>query len=232
LAFASLTVECEYSRELLMLTVENLLDSLLFLVHSGVENRDWNISFISSVAQHVHAGRALTINQGKTVVKLAANHISKIADHQHTDVNAIKRAIQSPIYKSPPVESANVKREVRYLGGNHLAFRFKMDPTVIAELKALKSSSLSNDRSSFNQELRIWVVSVSAANLEKLFAIIKNHKFEFDEDVLQYMLKCSNSKGKSPSFNYDNQTGNIIVEVVDNPILEDIISMVMGGDAL
>jgi hypothetical protein len=215
-----------------MLTVENLLDSLLFLVHTSVEKRDWNISFISSVAQHVYAGRALTINQGKTVVKLASNHINKIAEHQRTDANAIKRAIQSPVYKTTPVESANIKREVRYLGGNKLAFRFKMDPTVIAELKTLKSSSLSNDRSSFNQELRIWVVSVSTANLEKLFSIIKNNKFEFDDDVLQYMLKCSNSKGKPPSFKYDNQTGNIMVDIIDNPILEDIISMVMGGEAI
>jgi hypothetical protein len=214
-----------------MLTVEDLLDSLLFLVHTGVEQRDWNISFISSVANHVHSGHALTVNQGKTIVKLAANHISKIADHKKLDSNTVKHATITPSYRTKPVESANIKREVRYLGGNKLAFRFKMDPTVIAELKGLKSSSLSNDRSSFNKQLRIWIVSVSAANLEKLFTIIKNNKFEFDEDVLQYMLKCSNSKGKAPSFNYDPQTGNIIVDVVDNPILEDIVSMVMGGDA-
>lgn len=212
-----------------MLTVEDLLESLLFLVHTGVENREWNVSFITSVANHIFNGRALTINQGKTIVKLAANHIAKIAAHRVTDSSAVKYAIASPSYRHPPVESANIKREVRYLGGNKLAFRFKMDPTVIAELKGLKSSSLSNDRSWFNQGLRVWVVSVSNANLDKLFSIIKNNKFEFDEDVLQYMLKCSNSKGKMPSFVYDDQSGNIIVEIVDNPILEDIVSMVMGG---
>jgi hypothetical protein len=232
LAFANLTVECGCPRELPMLTVEELLVSLTNLVRAGVETRDWNVSFISSVAQHVHAGRALTINQGKTVVKLASNHIAKIATARGLDASAVKHAIAFPSYRTPPVESANIKREVRYLGGNKLAFRFKMDPTVVAELKGLKSALLSKDRSVFNQELRIWVVSVSNANLEKLFAIIKSNKFEFDDDVLQYMLTCSNSKGKSPTFKYDDKTGNIVVDVVDNPILEDIISIVLGGELL
>lgn len=212
-----------------MLTVEDLLDSLYQLVTSGVEKREWNVNFISNVSMHIRHGRALTINQGKTVVKLAANHIGKIAALRKIDANLVKQSVSSPTYRTPPVESANIKREVRYLGGNKLAFRFKHDPIVIAEIKGLKSSSLSNDRSVFNKNFRIWVVTVSAANLEKIYSIIKKNKFEFDEDVLGFMHRCSNSKAKAPTLNYDPQSGNILIEVIDNPILEDIISLVMGG---
>lgn len=212
-----------------MLTVEDLLDSLYQLVTSGVEKREWNVNFISNVAMHIRHGRALTINQGNTVVKLAANHIGKIAALRKIDANLVKQSVSSPKYRTPPVESANIKREVRYLGGNKLAFRFKHDPIVIAEIKGLKSSSLSNDRSIFNKNFRIWVVTVSQANLEKIYSIIKKNKFEFDEDVLAFMHRCSNSKSKAPTLNYDLQSGNIHIEVTDNPILEDIISLVMGG---
>jgi len=214
-----------------MLTVEDLLDSLYQLVISGVEKRDWNANFISNVSTHVKHGRALTINQGKTVVKLAANHIGKIAALRKIDPNAVKQAINSPQYNQKPVESADIKREVRYLGGNKLAFRFKHDPIVIAEIKGLKSSSLSNDRSEFHKDFRIWIVSVSNANLEKVFAIIKKNKFSFDEEVLAFMHKCSNNKNKSPTFEYDNESGNILIEVADNPIFEDIVKFVLGGQA-
>jgi hypothetical protein len=212
-----------------MLTVEDLLDSLYQLVTSGVEKRDWNANFISNVTTHVKHGRALTINQGKTVVKLAANHIGKIAALRKIDANIVKQAINTPKYNQPPVESADIKREVRYLGGNKLAFRFKHDPIVIAEIKGLKSSSLSNDRSFFHKDFRVWV---SSSNLEKVFTIIKKNKFNFDDDVLQFMLKCTNSKNKSPTLNYDAETGNILIEVIDNPIFEDLIKFALGGQAL
>jgi len=84
----------------------------------------------------------------------------------------------------------------------------------------------------FHTDYRIWIVTVSSSNLEKVFSIIKKNKFHFDEEVLEFMHKCSNGKHQPPSFTYDLESGNVLIEIVDNPIFEDLVEFALGGKVL
>lgn len=211
------------------ISVEDLLDGLATLVHKGGIKDPWHRNFLSNVQQYVLGGNALSTNQAQIVLKVANNHVAELSRETRRPKADVELYIKNPVYKKSPYQSVSIKREVRYIGMDKLAFRFKLDQVVVSELKSLRSSSDPiNTAPRFDHKYRIWVVTVTPGNLEKVFDIIKRHKFDFDEGVLEYMTLCTNSKKAVSTFQFVDDT-LAVANITSNPLLAYVMQNLMNG---
>lgn len=216
-----------------MIYVEQLLKGLCQLVMSNTITDTWRRSFITNVTQYADNGSPLSTAQSKIVCQIAGNYHKQLATVLSATTSDIAKAIAQPQYKQVPYQSADIKREVRYIGMNKLAFRFKLDQTVVADIKALRtSSSYCQTQPVFNNDYRLWVVLVDTENLEKVFNLIKRHKFDFDEPVLEYLTRCSNSRKVPSAFVLDEESNEVYANVCNNPLLAHVVKNILKGQSL
>lgn len=222
-----------------MMYVEDLLRGLALLVAAQNIRDGWLTNFISNVTMHVNNGHPLSTKQSEIICKNASNHLASLAKALRSSRDDVTAAIQSPRHKQQPYASANIPREVRYLGMNKLAFRCKRDPTVVADIKALTAKqSFINSRSSlgatstWHNEHRVWVVQVVNENLDQVFEVIRRHKFNFDQDTAEYLTVCTNSKSQASTFVMDDDEQIVYVNVCNNQLLAHFVHNLMNGQAL
>jgi hypothetical protein len=212
------------------MVVEDILDGLSRLVVAGKIKGAWHIDFISNVQGYVGGGGCLSTNQGTTLLKLATSNTNALAQLFSVSSATMKNWIDNPTYRQSPYQSTSVKREVRYLGGDQLAFRFKADKTVTDDLKALKTNEdVMNTRPKWNSHYRVWVVTVTATNLEKIMTLIQKHLFAFDTTALEYITICNNSKAADSTFFSMEEEGLIYGNIACGPILASVLEKTCGA---
>lgn len=216
-----------------MVYVEQLLKGLCQLVINNTITDTWRRSFITNVTQYANNGSALSTAQSKIVCQISGNYHKQLATVLNVPQADIAKSIAQPQYQQKPYQSADIKREVRYIGMNKLAFRFKLDQTVVADIKALRtSSSYCQTQPVFNNDYRLWVVLVDSENLDKVFNLIKRHKFDFDEPVLEYLTRCSNSRKVPSAFVLDEENNDVYANVCNNPLLAHVVKNILKGQPL
>lgn len=216
-----------------MVYVEQLLQGLCQLVINNTITDTWRRSFITNVTQYANNGSPLSTAQSKIVCQISGNFHKPLAVALRVSTSDIAQAIAKPQYKQAPYQSADIKREVRYVGMNKLAFRFKLDQTVVADIKSLRtSSSYCQSQPVFNNDYRLWIVLVDSENLEKVFNLIKRHKFDFDEPVLEYLTRCSNSRKVPSAFVLDEESNEVYANVCNNPLLAHVVKNILKAQPL
>lgn len=216
-----------------MVYVEQLLKGLCQLVINNTITDTWRRSFITNVTQYANNGSPLSTAQSKIVCQISGNFHKQLATVLNVPQADIAKSIAQPQYQQKPYQSADIKREVRYVGMNKLAFRFKLDQTVVADIKALRtSSSYCQTQPVFNNDYRLWMVLVDSENLDKVFNLIKRHKFDFDETVLEYLTRCSNSRKVPSVFVLDDESNDVYANVCNNPLLAHVVKNILKGEPL
>lgn len=221
------------------MTVE---DALLLMTHHYLgplalgESKDidlWTASFLTSVNSYVVQDRPLSTEQAKIVLKLLARHERAMVKAGVIDAAALAALLRSPVYRQEPYQSANVPREVRYLGGNLLGFRFKRNEAIREDLRKLKPRDdiFEEHRSWFHSEYRIWVVPVTRESLKGIAAIISTHRFDFDDAVVEYLTECENSIGEPSAFVLDPELG-ILAHIPDNEAVAWWCQSILGGEVV
>lgn len=212
------------------MVVEEILDGLSRLVLNGAIKGAWYVDFICNVQGYVDGGGCLSTNQGATLLKIATSNTNALAGHFGISSAMMKQFIDHPTYRMTPYQSTSVPREVRYLGGDQLAFRFKADRTVTDDLKALKMpQDVIPSRPKWNDHYRVWVVAVTSSNLEKIMALIRKHKFSFDETAMEYIWLCENSRTADSQFFAMEEEGLIYANLACNPILAIVMEKTLGS---
>lgn len=217
-----------------VITVEDMLRGLGSLVVSRKIKDEWSKNFISNVQAHVTNQSALSSGQSDTILKMATRYVGDLHKVMRTDLTSVQRAIAHPQYRRPVYQSISVKREVRYMGSNKLAFRFKADPTVVDDLKKLRNldaEMVKGNPARFEPSYRLWIVEVTAKNLDQVFSIISRHRFEHDMRVLEYLTICKNSKNHTTTAELEPESNVIVANVVNNPMLATLIES-LGGKAV
>lgn len=120
-------------------------------------------------------------------------------------------------------DSVDVKREVRYLGNSKLAFRTKRTPEISSVFNELRRGHSSYDEPI--REANIFVVRVTPFNLERVFALISDFRFDFDSATLEFMTRCTNTKNDSPQLVADDEMIGLLVPAC--PMLAAIASSFM-----
>ena len=216
-----------------MIYVEDLLRGLGILVAAGTITESWPTNFINNVTFHVNAGYGLSTSQSRIILKMSENYLSSIATSLRVKRDDVKYAVDNPQYRKPPYQSTNVPREVRYIGMNKLAFRFKRDPVVTSDLKSLTiKQQFTEDKVAWHQEHKLWVVPVNDSNLDGIMEVIKRHKFTPDHGALEYLTICTNSRKVSSTFMLDDEEETLYINVCNNPVLAHFVSQLLKAEAV
>lgn len=211
--------------------VEEILEKLADMVAAGKIAGAWHINFISNVNIYVVDGGCLSTNQSEILLKTAKTYTNELAKMFRISSAEMQDHIKNPSYRKTPYKSTSVKREVRYLGADVLAFRFKADQTVTQDLKNLKEGwDLVATRPKWNAKYRVWTISVTTTNLEKVMKLINTHQFDFDEATLEYITLCNNSKKPSVTAFVMADEQKIYMNLTSNSGLAQILHQTMDGE--
>lgn len=203
----------------------------------------WYSDFIESVYGYVGSGKSLSTYQASTVLKLLKRADSMLVKNRLVQEGQIERLCLTPSYDRMPYESSNIPREVRYVGDNMLAFRFKFNDTIIKDLSSLRmKSSLATvgngprkpvtDVAFFHKALRLWFVRVNRDTIQSIMNIIKRYRFDFDDATVDYLALASNSKSEESTFVYDPESGMIVANVCDNEVTAMWITTILRGEVI
>ena len=216
-----------------MMYVEDILRGLGHLVTSEAIKDPWSRSFISNVIIHVGNSKPLSTNQSAMVLKIAAKQVIPLTQVMKFSAVEIRAGIDKPSHLRTPFESSDVKREVRYIGINKIAFRFKMDTIAQRDVKNLGvHNGVAQSKPEFHPKYKIWIVQVDNTNLAKIRDVISRHKFEFDDNLAEYLTRCENSQSVPSAFVVDVADDVIYANICNNPVLAYAVQHIMKGKCI
>lgn len=228
-----------------MNTIEDLLNVLFNLSKNTTRGfSDWDRIFLSNVHQMIYgdiyivgasgigsskANATLSTKQADTIKTIATKNLGQLVQNGCNEFE-ITSLIENPIFRNPPYVSKDIPREVRWIGSSLLAFRTKKNARVIDDIKKLKTSTSSLDGIQYPQyKDGFWVVMVTTENIDNVMNVIQTHKFEFDESVVVFLAKVSNSGGLASEI-IESEDELIFEANNDKFLLEWINAMSMIGE--
>jgi hypothetical protein len=214
------------------MTVEEAIELLeqhvirgLFTVHG---NDSWAYDFVLNVSNYTRTGRPLSTEQSKIILNLVHRARSFLVDNG-VDAAEIDALIRNPTHRQTPYPSANVPREVRFLGGNLLGFRFKRNDIIKRDIEGLGHGRPRFQTIWFHREYRLTVVPVTGENLFEAMDVIRDHRFDFDDSVAEFLTCCENNRGRASAFVADRGLGITAAQVYDSELMAWWVGDVLGG---
>ena len=215
-----------------MLTVEDCLEVLNSIVgHKtkyGFTIQDkWDRQFISDIAKHTSSGSNMSTTQADVIVKLIDRYRLHLSSVGIREIE-LKHLLTAPIFRKNPYQSTPIPREVRYIGGNYLAFRCKFNSNIVDDLKLLRNDMrlLRYQYPIYNQEYKLWIVPISSLNLDRVMSVIKRYKFDFDSGVENFLLEVTNTIGATPTIDIVDDSIEVVVQ--DDILLAEWTKLMVG----
>ncbi len=194
---------------------------------------DWTTRFLVSISENVALNKPLSTRQGDHMVRVVRRLRDAGVMRQLGFSDATTDAfIESPRYKIAPYPSSDIPKEVRYLGNNILGFRCKWIKDLVAEFRDLGERGsatpwrLSN-YVTYNRQQRLWLVPVTDDTYYAIIKIIREHAFDVDDAVIDYLYLCDQSKQKPSVFAHYAEGNQFVAIVRDNPIIDAWLEHVM-----
>lgn len=218
-----------------------LLAALLKIDDFGIQfddaiatEQNWDFRFVTNVASYIRKDKPLSTEQSKIVLKMLRRFEKKLVNKGLIEADKLRNLIEFPSYRQPPYTSASVPREVRYIGDNCLAFRFKMNDVIKNDIKRLrpKGTGFIEKYNWFHSQHRVWVVPVTRDTIKPVQELISKHRFDFDDAVVEYLVRASNSADQPTGFAYDPEINLISAEVGDNELIAWWVQTVLKGEVI
>ena len=190
---------------------------------------DWYVSFIHNVSKHIENDRPLSTEQGRIVLRLTVKFGKYLVSSGDITQESLNILLKNPVYRKSPYLSANIKKEVRHIGGNYIGFRFKFNELILESIRTLTDISETNIPW-FDRDFRIWMVPVFLSNLDRVRNVIAHHRFEMDIQVRDYLALVQCSVGKPAIVVYNDEDDSLIANVCDNELLSAWMKHVAQGD--
>lgn len=187
-------------------------------------NNTWDRKFISEVAYHTRDnGKPLSTGQVGVITRLLERYRVQLelmgADHK-----ILESVITNQPCRQAPTQSSTVKREVRWMGGSDLAFRFKFHPEIKEALKAFKiTDCFGTHKTVFSPKHKLWIVPVSVANYEAVIEVISRYGFSFDDTVAEFLTGVANCRLQKTHASI--QDGEICIEAKDDALMCEATSL-------
>ncbi len=214
----------------------------------------WAADFVQSVGNHIDNGRALSVKQAAQVLKVIERVRHHIVTKGWATDDQITAMILHPQYRQPLYEASYVPREVRYLGGNLIAFRFRGDKELIDKITALSQAPMTPwlhggvvhginkyelereatvaIKSRYDYLYKIKVVPVYRFNLKAITDIIATHRFKTDDMILAYFRGARKNLDEPAVVTISKEDEAILVKVHDDPLLSSWITEIGEGLAI
>jgi hypothetical protein len=173
--------------------------------------------------------KPLTTAQANIAVKAIARCVDAYPKG-NVDRQSVIDLLAAPAYRMPLVQSKNIPREVRHLGGHLLGFRFKVNEAITDRLKIAMAEWPAGDRTfGWDFVSNIWVVPVTRKTWPLCVGLISDFKFDFDDEVCNVLSLCEDSFQESHACVLDPETNELILNVCNDPALAQWAECVMGG---
>lgn len=194
----------------------------------------WSRKFLIDVDARVSNGQPMSTAQARVFLRLLGHvRVGLVAEGSVSDAT-ISLMLARPRYRTEPYQSINMPREVRHLGDNLLAFRFKMAPEVIKDIKEVAAGSRLGHffaQPRFDAEHKVWIVPVTRDTVDAIQHIITTHRFAFDEETLIYLHTVINTEEGAPvSFRIEGD--QIIGDIPGNDIVAMWATHVLRGEVV
>ncbi len=163
----------------------------------------------------------LTTEQARITLRILSKIRHIVVDAGWASAQDVDRLLNTPRYRNPPTQSANIPREVRFLGDNLFGFRFKRNDNILEVLKAHSGE--------WDWISRLWTVPVTRTSIHPLMEVIRDNRFGFDDDVAEYLAQVMNSDEEPTTFTFDPTTGKIIAMVNDCEIIAQWVATNLKG---
>lgn len=187
----------------------------------------WFEKFLNSIyTRTLFSRQPLTTEQAKIVLKVLARARSWFVDRGWSDAT-IQAMLDAPVYRLPPTQSVNIPRQVRHVGGNLLAVRFKRHDNILADLQSLDARFTPPV---WDTRHRVWLVPITSSNHEGLLELIGGYRFEVDDAVVESLAATKDKIGERSGFVYDDTTNEILVNVGDNDLLARWVSATLAWE--
>lgn len=185
----------------------------------------WTRRFVADVQDRVKKGGSLSSKQAAIVLRLLAENRDAMVGIG-ASADALDDLIACPVYRNEPYESVNLPREVRYIGGNRLAFRFKYIEDIVGSLKGLRELNRVGD-ALYDGRRKLWIVAVNRFNFDSVIKLIGSYHFHIDHAALEWLAKAAASRDCRSSFRLEGD--RISASILDCEVLGDIVQHVWGG---
>lgn len=169
------------------MTIEDLI--ILTSNHSFKLNLNkWDLQAVHSLSNQVSQGTAFTEKQRILSLRILKKQISDLSAVLSIDLSAF---LSNPTFKYPVRVISNSKTmtvAANETFGKVIKVSFPYDEKIIESIREKKSQL---DFSSWNQEEKVWVFSLSEKNINFLWTLSKDHAFEIDETLADYMQQMT-----------------------------------------
>jgi hypothetical protein len=216
--------------------VEDALENLLILKHAKglftkLHRDEWTSDFIENVSAYTRAGKPLSTMQSKMILQILKRVEDIVCDAQFGarlfSIDSINALIKSPTYRQNPYPSADIPREVRWLGDNKVGLRFKKNPKMINDIKALSKSA--SDAPWFHRSYRVWIVPVTESTLEPLLDLISEHRFHVDEETQGYLETVLRMSAEKSQVVFDPDLNVFVAQINNDDVAAWWIETVLGA---
>lgn len=205
-----------------------MLNSWNSAIREGILKDPWFDKFVTNVySWAIVQNKPLTTEQARITLRILQKTGSLIVEKGWATSSEVERLIETPRYRHRPTPSANIPREVRYLGDNLLGLRFKRNDHIATQLKLLKNSS-GDPVARWDWLSRLWIVPVLRTTLEPLMTLIGENRFGIDDDVAEFLARASNSVDQPASF--ELRDGKIIATINDDEVVSAWVECSLRGE--
>lgn len=204
---------------------------------NGLLDDKWHHEFVESLGGYIDQNRPMSTKQGARALKIIETVRIHLVEYGWITDVAINQMLERPQFRNEPYESKYVPKEVRYLGSNLLAFRFKKNDEYRRTLKAF-SSPKKHDHDyhvisvpfRYDWTHRVWIISVHRFNVLGIIEFINRERIGLDQLTADY-LKLAKKSFDEPSRFFLNED-ILLANVCDDPLLAGWITEVAHGIAL
>jgi hypothetical protein len=220
--------------------------NMVLFGHAPLLNDEWHKNFVCSICEQIERGAAMSTKQSAQTLRIIGLLRKQIVQAGLASETEIDNMLIDPSHRQPLYKSIYIPKEVRFIGGNMLAFRFK-DRAITEKIKALgylernrwlpdphrhfQHTALRENmlphRPRFEWLHKIWIVPVYRHNVPHIFELITKHRFHMDDMTVKYLNLVRQSADRPSLFATDGEV--ILGNVCDNPLLSGWITEIAGG---
>jgi hypothetical protein len=178
----------------------------------------WFEKFCTNVHGWVSRGLPLTTEQARISLRIISRLQPLLVERGWATDDKVTGLLARPVYRSTPTQSTSIPREVRYLGDNLLGFRFKRNDVIMEDMKRMRDG-FNVCPAHWDWISRLWIIPVLRSTIQPIMNLIRDHRFEFADDVAEYLALTTNASDEPCSFVIDPSSGKIIAEINDSEIV-------------
>ncbi len=189
---------------------------------------EWHFSFVENVHRYASSGHSLSTEQGRILLKVIARACDLLVEQGLAQPDEIHALIASPTFRRPLYQSTSLPKEVRHIGANYLAFRFKFNEIIVQDLRLLQHCDTA--KATFDRDHRLWIVSVVRDDFDAVRRIIGRHRFRMDEATTEWLRLAEECIGQPSLLTVEQDAGLILATVRDNELLASWMQHVAGAE--